>query len=353
MSDPAEKKIGLEQFLSEDLEFSGDRQVHVKIRGTDHLLRSVLYEEDEVARIPMESLPVNLPLPCPLYVQVGNKFIMFRRHEDSISTKRIQGLKDVGADSVYIPKLLWKEFMSTLEDMPLGDNAAVGTRSRHLRALIVAYSAELQRSNQPPKKEVLDRLQKLMYRLAELIFSDVQAGVKQIRANLEPDLYFVNHSVNTAIYGALMAIALKYPLDDVKTIAFGCLVHNIGNVFISKDILHKRGPLTPQELTVMQTHTLKGAEFLRTMEAEEAIIAMAEQHHERVDGNGYPKGLKGAEIHAFAKITAIADVYDAITSNRPHQKGLSSLEAMRRMRQQEGLFDMQFLEQIHFEKFKP
>lgn len=319
---------------------------------TDHngSLEPVLKDAQPLRRIALDCLPGNLPLPCPVYIQVGERFVKFRETGDAIRPERIVSLSKRGAQWLYVPKNDFLPFIQAIEDIRLPDEAKPDERMRHMRALLSAYTEEIHQFRTPPHRELLEKLRKLADRMAVEVFENPLAVVQHIRKGRDPEVYFVNHAINTAIYGTLIGKSLGYPVGEIKQLCFGCLVHDIGNIFVPPGVLNKEGKLTDEEFETMRTHTSQGAELLQSCGVAPAVVAMAYQHHERVDGNGYPQKLKGSEIHPFAKIVAIADVYDAITSNRPHQEKMSAEEAMRRMRSDEGLFDQEFLGKLSFDK---
>ncbi len=106
--------------------------------------------------------------------------------------------------------------------------------------------------------------------------------------------------------------------EEINTLYHAAPMHDLGKIAIPKAILHKQGKLTEEEFEVMKTHTIKGAEFLQNSKRKlfEAASIIALQHHEKWDGSGYPNGLKGEDIHIFARILALADVFDALTHKR-------------------------------------
>ncbi len=111
-------------------------------------------------------------------------------------------------------------------------------------------------------------------------------------------------------------------------------LHDVGKIFISDAILNKPGPLTPEEFEIMKTHVVKGVEVIRRMAKtmnEQIFLKYAEivvgTHHERWDGSGYPSGLKGNDIPLLGRLMALADVYDALMSDRPYKKPFTAEEA--------------------------
>lgn len=145
----------------------------------------------------------------------------------------------------------------------------------------------------------------------------------------------------------------KYKLTqtDIKMISTASAFHDIGKIVIPEEILNKPGRLTSDEFAVIKTHASKGAEMLGgvTIRGKEPLLDYARDicnwHHERYDGRGYPDGLKGEEIPICAQVTALADVYDALTSERVYKSAYSHGEAIRMIRNGEcGAFDPLLLE---------
>lgn len=138
------------------------------------------------------------------------------------------------------------------------------------------------------------------------------------------DTYTFAHSVNVAILSAMLGLLCHYTKQDLALLTLGALLHDLGKIKISSKILNKTSRLNNEEFTIIQNHPMEGARRIREMgtllPSPGLLAAIAAQHHEHVDGKGYPQHLTDAEIHRFSKIVAIADVYDALTSERPYKK---------------------------------
>ena len=107
--------------------------------------------------------------------------------------------------------------------------------------------------------------------------------------------------------------------DRMRKLGLGLLVHDVGKLAVPPEILNKPGRLTDDEMDVMKTHPLAGAELLRPADLSPLAVSVVRDHHERIDGSGYPAGLDGAQIQEFPRIAAVADVYDAVTSERVYK----------------------------------
>ena len=163
------------------------------------------------------------------------------------------------------------------------------------------------------------------------------------------DEYTGNHTYRVTTYSTLLAEKLEMAPADVELIRIGTPLHDIGKIGIDDAILRKPDKLTPEEFEIMKTHTVKGAEIIATVPDLRPIIPIVRSHHERWDGKGYPDGLGGEAIHPLARVVALADAFDAMTSDRPYRKGMAAAAAFAEIekmagRQFDPVFAAAFLE---------
>lgn len=144
----------------------------------------------------------------------------------------------------------------------------------------------------------------------------------------EKDPYTKGHSDRVTRYSVLIAKELNMPDHFIETLRISALLHDVGKIGIEDRILKKPGALTPEEFEVMKTHTTKGANILRPVKQLREMLPGIELHHEALDGRGYPYGLRGDQIPMLARIIAVADTFDAVTTNRPYQSAHDPLEAL-------------------------
>ncbi|MGL1932317.1 MAG: HD domain-containing protein [Desulfotalea sp.] len=130
------------------------------------------------------------------------------------------------------------------------------------------------------------------------------------------------HSERVAEVATKIGKAMGLPTSEIDLLTRGGLLHDIGKIGLSFHILNKPGKLTDEEYLEVQNHPSLGAKIIEPISAFKNILTIIEQHHERYDGKGYPHGLKGSEIDMKARIMAVADVWDAITSSRPYRDGM-------------------------------
>lgn len=145
---------------------------------------------------------------------------------------------------------------------------------------------------------------------------------------MERDYYTGAHSEKVSMIAQRMARALGLPENEVERIGAAARVHDIGKIAIPDNILLKQDGLTEEEWQVIQQHPVVSAELLQGLEIYDESIEIIKHHHEHWDGSGYPDGLKGEQIPLGARILAVADVHDALTSDRPYRPAYSEEEAL-------------------------
>lgn len=137
------------------------------------------------------------------------------------------------------------------------------------------------------------------------------------------------HSLNVAIIAAIIGRWQKYQGVEIKNLILSALLHDIGKLFVPLSVLDKPGALTPAEFAIIQKHPLEGYKLLESdPRVAESVKAGILQHHERLDGSGYPHRLDAGQIHGYAKIIAIADIYNAMTSDRAYRPKMTPLVAL-------------------------
>ena len=153
------------------------------------------------------------------------------------------------------------------------------------------------------------------------------------------------HSSRVARLAEAMARKLELPAQTVQTIRISALLHDIGKLGIPEAILDKPGRLTDEEFALIKSHPEKGDNIIKDIPGFEDIRQAVRHHHEKWDGSGYPDGLKGEEIPLIARILTLADVYDAVTEDRPYRKGFSKEKLLQFLEEQRGaLFDPELLD---------
>jgi HD-GYP domain-containing protein (c-di-GMP phosphodiesterase class II) len=172
--------------------------------------------------------------------------------------------------------------------------------------------------------------------IVDFIISD-DSTTKNLLTITSYDYYTYTHSVNVGVLSILLSKLLFQNSDahDLHELGSGFFLHDIGKVHVDPAILNKPGRLTEDEMKQMRTHPFRGYKLLHeTAQLTEECRIIVMQHHERNDGTGYPKKLRGEEIHLYGRICCIADVYDALTAERSYKKKLEPFEALQLMKEQ-------------------
>jgi HD-GYP domain-containing protein (c-di-GMP phosphodiesterase class II) len=145
----------------------------------------------------------------------------------------------------------------------------------------------------------------------------------------EKDPYTRGHSDRVTRYSLLIAREMRLDDEFLEILRISAQLHDVGKIGIEDHILKKPGALTPEEFEIMKTHTTKGANILRPVSQLKEMLPGIELHHESLDGRGYPYGLQGDQIPLLARVIAVADTFDALTTNRPYQRAYEPQEALR------------------------
>ena len=189
----------------------------------------------------------------------------------------------------------------------------------------------------------------LLEKCADVLVKDIMSNCKnlvQITDIRLHDSYTFSHSVNVAVLSAMLGSLRGYSKSQLQSITLGGLLHDIGKIAVPPRILNKPGALTADEFKIIRCHPAEGRKILKELQSPMAslLAIIACQHHEHIDGSGYPYHIKGKSIHPYSRITAIADVYDALTSVRPYKKSYKpNIVYQMMMKNSPGHFDMELL----------
>lgn len=167
----------------------------------------------------------------------------------------------------------------------------------------------------------------------QIIIGSITSLVLALEAR---DQYTRGHSESVASILVEMAREMAFDAEQAERARIAGKLHDLGKIGIRDDILLKPGALDKEEWEILKQHPTIGAEILAPIPSLSDIIPAIASHHERVDGKGYPRGLKGDQIHLLGRMIAVADTYDALTSNRPYRKGFSHAEALATIKEAKG-----------------
>lgn len=276
--------------------------------------------------VPVSSVKVGIELGKTIYDSDG-RVLLSKGSE--LSTNLLKRIEDNGIMSIYI-----NDEYSTNE---IEDVIKPELRQRSKKIVkdtfnklfeISEKSAMTPQKAQKLASECLSNINSLVNMIVDEIHCQRELMIKMVDIKTL-DNYTFEHCVNVAILSLIIGIELKFTKDKLYHLATGAILHDLGKTYIPKEILLKPGKLSEEEYTLVKNHSYKGYEYLKenmNMSSISRVVVL--QHHERVDGTGYPNGLTADEINDCAKVVAIADVYDALTSDRPYRPGKSPNEAL-------------------------
>jgi HD-GYP domain-containing protein (c-di-GMP phosphodiesterase class II) len=173
------------------------------------------------------------------------------------------------------------------------------------------------------------------------LFQDVQESflstVKALAQAVDAkDSYTAGHSSRVTLYATIIAEQLGLPESEVRKVRLSSLLHDVGKIGIRDSVLSKPGQLTDEEFAVMKSHPAVGETILKPVTQLAEVIPGVVSHHERFDGRGYPRGLKGEEIPLQGRIIGVADAFDAMTSDRVYRPRLSDEVAIAELKKHSG-----------------
>jgi HD-GYP domain-containing protein (c-di-GMP phosphodiesterase class II) len=192
------------------------------------------------------------------------------------------------------------------------------TRLRHAHRQSLRYAADLK---------------KTYWRMEKTFLNSLLALANALEAR---DRYTRGHSERVASLARGLALAAGLPASAADVVAQAGRLHDLGKIGVPEGVLRKAGPLTDEEWVLMRQHPLTGAQILAPLEFFADGMLIVRHHHERFDGSGYPDGLRGTAIPLGARIVAVVDVYDALTSDRAYRPGYAHSEVVERLRREAG-----------------
>ncbi|MGA7791421.1 MAG: HD domain-containing phosphohydrolase [Candidatus Acidiferrales bacterium] len=180
----------------------------------------------------------------------------------------------------------------------------------------------------PTRWEALTRIQSLL-QLKTYIDEQAEAVVLSLARTIEArDSYTRGHSERLATSAVRLGLNVGLSAEQVEALRVAGIVHDVGKVAVPDSVLLKAGPLTPQETAIMRRHPVEGERICSPLKSFRRVLPIIRHHHERLDGSGYPDGLRGDAIPLPARILQIVDIYDALTTDRPYREAFTASQAL-------------------------
>ena len=303
-------------------------------------------------KVRVKTLIPNKPTTFDLHLKVNNQFILYLRAGDKIDRTKMESLtaKDSGQHFFVAEsdKAAYKSYVHNhmiAADLPPAEKALI------LRESSMTLVEELYEN--PDVGAALTQARPIVENFVQFMKAEPE-GMAHLISLSGHDFYTYNHSLDVAIYSLGLAEAVGFSPTELEEMGTGSLFHDIGKRQVSLDILCKKGPLDENEWAQMQKHPQFGLLLLNDQPTiSEAIKAACFEHHESFSGNGYPQNLSGQEIHPFARIVAICDTYDAMTTQRSYNVPMKPVDAVTMMKEKlAGRYDPEMLKAMYSVLFR-
>jgi len=294
--------------------------------------------ETEAHRKSYVPVPLDVFMPgsvvqFALYARaVGNAITLVCPAGEAISEKDINTWRTGGMRVLYVDtsehRVYQRYAESAMDELVLRDDLPV----RRKAELCYQTTRELVRdavATSSPDSVVGESREKWVNNLVTLICQD-EASIDGMLSMLSHDYYTYTHMVNVSVMVTALAHRLgERETDKLRLLASGGLLHDVGKLRVNPDVLNKTGRLSQQEWEELKMHPDLGLSFLHGRDdINQVELLMVHQHHEKLDGSGYPMGLLGTEISIEAQITAVTDIYDALTCKRPYRPAMPHEKAV-------------------------
>ncbi|RFU63795.1 HD-GYP domain-containing protein [Peribacillus glennii] len=258
-----------------------------------------------------------------------------------LNEKLIRRLKELGIPFVYIQD-------PRTEHIKPGKNITETLRREAISTIENTFT-DLQKNDSLSSSFVIEKAYRRFSGLIRHIMNDIRSNDELLTLLADVytyDNYIFTHSLNVTLYSLAIGMELKLSSKQLETLGLGAILHDVGKMLVPVEILMKPGRLTKEEFEEIKKHSETGFHLIRNVQTLPLLVAhCAYQHHERIDGSGYPRGLTGDDIHFFGKIIAVADVFDAVTSNRVYRSAMLPHEGLEILYAGSGVqFEMKVVE---------
>lgn len=294
---------------------------------------------DTYFQIRITSITPDIPIPYDLYLYVNDSAILFRRQGDLLSSDRIGRLLQKGGEMFLVPKEHRQIYLDSLYNIVRDPSSSMEDKGKFLKESAYVHVNDL--FTKKDVASVVTDAGALIDEMVKFVTTDLDA-VTRLMGLSRHDYYTYNHCVDVAVYSIVLARRILGEDKEMLIRAgLGGLLHDIGKRDVRWELINKNSPLTPGEWDEIRAHPEHGKKLLTGVPGiPDESKCVVHQHHENFDGTGYPQKLRADEISPLARVVTIADVFDALTTDRSYHKAISSKEAIATMfGMQPGKFD--------------
>lgn len=302
--------------------------------------------------IPASFFPVSPLILVPealgefsVYLRQGDDFVLYARSGEKFTVGQRVKLFESGVGEVYVQtveKPSFDRYVETnLGGILLDESLPLRERSRLFYESTAGVICDAFNEKLPPRlmEEKFRRIENVVRQSLDFLRDD--RALKTIAPFISHDYKTYTHSLQVFVYALSLLSCFDVPEEEHYEYGLGAMLHDIGKTRIPLKVLNKRGALNPEERALVETHPVQGVALCAGLDISQKTFNCVLFHHERVDGAGYPSGIGGEDIPLAVKCISIADVFDALTSNRPYAPAMRAYDALILMRHEMiGAFDM-------------
>ncbi len=288
------------------------------------------YKKIKLSHISLKALEVGHIYSYPIYYQKKDGVYSTIIHSNSQYTKDIERfILENNIEDVFVKvehhQQYEEDITSYLKKIIHKDDIETDIKTDILHEMASDIINDLLEGDLNPQK--LEQTNEVVNDTVNLILDDPTAIQAMLKVTTH-DYYTYTHSVNVSTYALGFGQYLGFNKEQLSLLGRAAIMHDVGKRKISSEIINKNGKLTDDEFNEIKKHTTYGVNILKELgETNQILLDIVEQHHEKLDGSGYPYGLKDKEIHPFAQIMSIVDIFDALTTKRSYKDAMKSFEA--------------------------
>ena len=306
--------------------------------------------------IPLDTIRIDSVLCFDLFLRKTHpgapdgqgKYVLYRTRDLPINQDHIQRLADSGIRTLFVKTTERRDYLKYVE-ANLNDILGDETIDLSEKAYVLydtAGNIVQDTLDHPGSPENIQRSTALVQHTVNALGTE-KGAVKAHVAAMSRSYTIYTHCVNVTVYSLALANQLAMDTEGLTDLGLGALLHDAGMTRVDESILQKSGPLTDEEMRRVRMHPEWGLQMLRDAELAPSVLEVIHQHHERCDGSGYPQGLVANEMHPFARVVSMIDVFDALTTSSPFRQDKSFFEGLRSMRDEMAeAFDQQMWRQF-------
>lgn len=278
---------------------------------------------DRFIKIRVSTILPTRPISFDIFIMINGRYVHYLRPGEALKAEKIASLDR--ADIFFVPESQRQAYKRYVFDRMNEGDLDAKVKAQILRESSVTLAEEI--FEQPNVEQALSDSKELINNFIGFMEQEPE-GMAHLISLSSHDFYTYNHSLDVGIYSLGLGQAAGYAKEDLLELGRGALFHDIGKRNVNVDIICKAGPLNDVEWAQMQKHPQFGLKILSDYGCSEAMKACCFEHHESFLGNGYPQSLTGPEIHPMARVVAICDTFDALTTKRSYNQPMSPKDAV-------------------------